>query len=195
MSERYDVVIATPGEKFDQHYVWSITQTIKYLEQNNISWIWLNDYSSHVGEVRQRLVDLVMDLSYNKLFWIDSDIYWNVEQFMKLYNSDYEIISGCYITTAGMVAAQNFDGSLIHPTALTFYDEIEEVQSCGFGFVCMKSGVIESVSDPMTPYEGNLNEDISFCLRAKKEKGIPTMLDTSVRLDHFRTMSLGWGVV
>jgi hypothetical protein len=59
----------------------------------------------------------------------------------------------------------------------------------------MKSGIIESIKDPMKPYGEYLNEDISFCLRVKSKLNIKIMLDTTVRLDHFRTMSLGWGVV
>lgn len=195
MSEHYDVVIATPGEWFNQHYVWSINQTIRYLEQNNISWIWLNDYSSHVGEVRQRLIDQACELSYNKLFWIDSDIYWNVDQFMRLYQSWHDIISGCYITTANRIAAQDFDRQLIDPDYIRFKREPFEVRSTGFGFMCMKNGIIENIKDPMMPSDSDLNEDISFCLRVKNELGVPIMLDPTIKLDHFRTVSLGWGEV
>jgi|APGre2960657373_1045057.scaffolds.fasta_scaffold23095_3 hypothetical protein len=195
MNKCYDVIIASPGEKFDQHYVWSITQTIKYLEENNISWLWLNNYSSHVGQARQRIIDDLKNYSYNKLFWIDSDIHWNESQFIKLYESDHDMVSGCYLTTAGVLAAQDDEGYSIPLESLLFYKNIEEVRSCGFGFVCMKRGIIESIKDPMKPYGEYLNEDISFCLRVKSKLNIKIMLDTTVRLDHFRTMSLGWGVV
>lgn len=195
MSNYYDVVIATPGEVFDQHYVWSLINTVQYLERNNITWIWLNDYSSHVGEVRQRLVDQALELSYNKLFWIDSDVEWLVEDFIKLYESDHSIISGCYITTAFKVAAQNFNGSLIDPESIYLSNDIREVRSCGFGFLCLKYGVIESIDNPFIPIGPELNEDIAFCARAKNEINLPTMLDTSIKLMHYRTLPLGWNTI
>lgn len=195
MSDHYNVVIATPGEVFDQHYVWSIIHTTKYLNDHNISWIWLNDYSSHVGEVRQRLVDQARELSYDRLFWIDSDIYWNVEDFMKLYSSRAPIISGCYITTAGAVAAENFNNELISPIDIKYESRVLEVKSVGFGFICMNKGIIESIDNPFSPKNEILNEDVAFCARAKNELHLPILLDTSVKLEHFRTMSLNWNTI
>jgi hypothetical protein len=43
----YDVVIATPGETFNQYYLWSLIDSIEYLNDNGVSWRWANDYSSH----------------------------------------------------------------------------------------------------------------------------------------------------
>lgn len=192
MSNYYDVVIATPGETFDQHYVWSIINTTKFLNDSGISYIWLNDYSSHVGEVRQRLAEQASSLSYNKLFWIDSDIYWDVKDFIKLYNSNLDIVSGCYLTTAGVVAAQDLEGYSIPPEDILSEDKIIQVRSTGFGFLCMKKNIIESLSNPFSPIDDIPNEDVAFCVRAKNELNISTWLDTSIKLEHFRTMSLNW---
>jgi hypothetical protein len=192
MSRHYDVVIATPGNLLDHHYVWSLTQTIKYLELNNITWLWASDYSSHVGEARQRVLDQISGVSYNKLFWIDSDIYWDVEDFMKLYSSDLDIVSGCYLTTAGVAAAQNLEGYSLPPEDILAGAKNIELQSCGFGFLCMKRGIIESLAYPFHPVNDILNEDVAFCLRARNELNLSIWLDTSVRVEHFKIMSLNW---
>lgn len=191
----YDVVIATPGETFNQYYIWSLLDTIEYLNNKGISWRWANDYSSHVGQARQRLIDKLNTISYKKLFWIDSDISWEVKDFDRLLNSDRPMVSGCYVTTAGVVAAQDIDGYSIPIDQLDSMSELHEIQSCGFGFFCIDKGIIENIKDPMMPVDGYLNEDVSFCIRVKKELGIPVLLDTKVRVDHFRTVPLGWGEV
>jgi hypothetical protein len=191
----YDVVIATPGETFNQYYLWSLIDTIEYLNDNGISWRWANDYSSHVGEARQRLIDKLNTISYKKLFWIDSDISWQVKDFDKLLNSGRPMVSGCYITTAGVVAAQDTNGHSIPIDELESMSELHDIQSCGFGFLCIDEGIIEKIKDPMMPIDGHLNEDVSFCIRVKKQLGIQILLDTKVRVDHFRTVSLGWGEV
>ena len=183
MSEHYDVVIATPGETFDQHYVWSIVYTTEHLTRSGISWIWLNDYSSNVNEVRQRLVGQTLELSYNKLFWIDSDIYWTIDDFMKLYLSPHEIVSGCYITTSGKVSATGFDDKLLKPEELKNRNDLIEIESAGLGFMCLQHGVIESLYNAFSSVGEILNEDIAFCLRAKNELNLPIWLDTSVKLE------------
>lgn len=192
MNEHYDVVIATPGEWFNQHYVGAVIKTTKLLEKRGISSLWLNNYSSHIGEVRQRIIDDLEEISYNKVFWIDSDIYWNTDQFIRLYESHEDLISGCYITTAGVIAAQDFNGLSLDPNYVRFHRDMIEVQSVGFGFLCMKKGIVEQLDNPMMPMNDVLNEDIAFCMRVKSELGIPIMLDPTVKLDHFRTVPLGW---
>lgn len=184
----YDVIIATPGEAIDSHYVKSLMNTVKYLDDSNISWLWINDFSSHVGQARQRVVDQILDHTYNKVIWIDSDIDWTIEEFMRLYESEHDLIGGCYLSTGGHIAAQDLLGFSL--TVNDLDGEIQKVSSCGFGFLAMRYGILEKLDTPFHSLGSVLNEDVAFCLRAKEQLNVNIMLDTSIRLAHFKTVPL-----
>lgn len=184
----YSVIIATPGMSMDNHYVKSLINTVKHLDDNNISWLWVNDYSSHVGQARQRVADQILDYTYNKVIWIDSDIDWTVEEFMRLYESEHDLIGGCYLSTGGHIAAQNLLGFSL--TVNDLDGEVQNISSCGFGFLAMRYGILEKLDTPFHSLGNVLNEDVAFCLRAKEQLNVDTMLDTSIRLAHFKTVPL-----
>ena len=79
-----------------------------------------------------------------------------------------------------------------------------KVGAIGFGFVCIKSGVFESLTRPwfqsaITTIEVDgkdytfpiIGEDISFCERARKN-GYDIWFDPTVRVTHHKTMKLTW---
>jgi len=94
----YDVVIATPGSQMESAYVVSLINTIKFLNQNGISWTFLSKANSNVSIAREWTILSPMTdspapiftgplngtITYNKIFMIDSDMYWEIEDFMSL---------------------------------------------------------------------------------------------------------------
>lgn len=188
MNKYFDVIIATPGLSLDNHYVMSLIETINYLNKNNISYKWINDFSSHVGEARQRVVDQLLNFTYNKVIWIDSDIDWSIDEFISIYNSSYPIVGGCYLSTNNNIAAQDLNGFSMVSDDLD--GTIKEVFSCGFGFLAVEYGIFENIKNPFAQIDDALNEDIAFCARVKNEMNLPLMLDTSIRLAHFKVMPL-----
>jgi hypothetical protein len=83
-----NVLLATPGRNMEAEYVKSLIQTISYLNQVGISYMFLNEYSSMVSTAREATAmgDQYLDpfnnspvrgqVTYDKIFWIDSDIVW-----------------------------------------------------------------------------------------------------------------------
>ena len=82
--------------------------------------------------------------------------------------------------------------------------EIIQVQSIGFGFVAIKTGVFERMERPWFAHmlqnivnsRGDklpdaLGEDISWCVRAYKA-GIPVYFDPSVLVNHTKTIEIDW---
>ena len=81
-------------------YVKSLVETLAECEKRGISYKWLNNYSSLVHHAREltasgsedRILDPMQtkpggnEITYNKIFWIDSDISWETEDFFKLYD-------------------------------------------------------------------------------------------------------------
>lgn len=218
MKQHYDILIATPGTSMHNKYVESLMKTVDKLNKLGISWRWLNGASSLVHHAREVLMSgdgtmhpddkgpLHGECSYGKMFWIDSDIVWEVEDFMRLYRSDKEIISGAYLLADGTtttIHTKEYLAGVPKEIIKTMKEEVQ-VQSIGFGFVAIKCGVFERMERPwfahmiqMIPNSRGeqlpdaLGEDISFCVRAYKA-GVPVYFDPKVLVTHLKTIPVRW---
>lgn len=209
----YNVLIATPGSSMEAEYVKSLVKTLKYLDDNGISYLYLNEYSSQVNMAREATAmgSMFLDafnklpvrgeVTYDKMFWIDSDISWEPEDFMRLYESDKEIISGVYLNFQGvpmfsLKEEQKFEDILND-------GEVVELLAAGFGFICIKSGVFENMPRPwfeirfheLEDGEGNkmilpFGEDYSWCSKAVS-CGFQLFLDPQVLLLHYKKIPVG----
>ena len=122
------VLIATPGRSFHAEYVKSLIETTRELNKRGITYGFLNKYSSFAPSARElTATDSNVHnwhtrtigggkYTYRKIFWIDSDIEWTPEQFMKIYDSDLDIISGLYQTDVVGTVAVNFPDPNGRPT-------------------------------------------------------------------------------
>jgi len=210
----YDVVIATPGHSMASGYVKALVKTIEQLNANNITFTFLNRYSSFVPTAREltAIDSFKHDYStnqigngkftYKKILWIDSDIEWEPEDFMKLYDSDLDIVSGLYVLDeAGTVAASYADNrgapTRMNKVEFILHEEPLEVTGVGFGFICVKSGVFENIPRPwfgiakMQWEEGsevkvNIGEDYSWCARAQGS-GYKIYVDPTVKVLHHKS--------
>lgn len=209
----YDVVICTPGSSMLNSYTSSLLNTIQVLNSMGISWKYQNEYTSIVATAREGTIADTMNFqvdtnkpglgkyTYNKIFMIDSDISWDVDSFLKLYNSDENIVSGCYsvIQYEYIAAFKSIsDGTPMKYTEIEDKNNLIEVASVGLGFCCVKSGVFESISRPwffypVLPYTAedgsqlqspNFSEDTAVCYKWTSEGGNKIMLDPQVTVTH-----------
>jgi hypothetical protein len=224
--EHYNVLIATPGRQMHAPYVKSLVKTVGWLESVGLTYKFLTKPGSFIPLVREmtaldRDTDfdtanaLDMEYSvvgskqytYDKIFWIDSDIEWEIEDFKKLYESDLDIVSGMYaLNSDGMICATSFNQSyygrgIERPTPnldeFFFFGKIDpiEVFGCGFGFIAVKSGVFETMDKPWFKiehfswdhlnYETFAGEDYSWCINARRS-GYKTYVDPTVKLKHHK---------
>lgn len=217
MKQHLNLLIATPGHSLMGSYVRSLLETIAVLAEKGISSTWLNAYASHVADAREVTISgtlvnslensspLEGQVTYDKIIWIDSDIAWKPEDVLKLYESDKDIVTGAYLLADGSVT--------VHPERLRSGYKMEDVLgmfepvkvwAAGMGFMCVKSGVFESLSRPwfqsapttinLDGKEYNFNiigEDMSFCERATKA-GFEIWFDPTVRVTHHKMMKLTW---
>ena len=179
-TQKVDVIICTPGHSVMSQYLRSLLATTEELSRRGITWAFSNEYSSNVADAREMTLNgdnqnsikeqrpFKGTVEYKKLFWIDSDIAWTPDDFMKLYESDKDVISGAYLLASGEVTA--YQERLGKPF---MYDEVKEmtepvkVHGIGFGFVGRGwSGVSEDnimlLSDGSC---GALGCDASGCTR------------------------------
>ncbi len=207
-----DVLICTPGRAMEAAYVRSLMGTVQELATAGISWRFLNSYASLVYEAREltasdRGMDINLDdrgpladaVTYNKMFWIDSDIGWEPADFLKLYRAPQDVIAGLYMLKKGHASAH---GEKVADALQK--GAIVEVDSVGLGFVAVKSGVFEAIERPWfrPDYESRwrgsgkrlrvpIGEDVSWC-RKVRDAGFPIYLDGSVRVQHLKTLPVEW---
>ena len=218
MTPHVNLVIATPGHSLMGGYVKCLLATIEELSKRNITWAFTNEYASHVADAREITLSATREnsltnnkpfhghLTYDKILWIDSDINWTPEDVIKLYESDKDIVTGAYLLANGEVTvypkmlSQGFSWDQVKEMT-----EIIEVDGAGFGFICVKQGVFESLTRPWfqsatvtkTMENGDkytfqlMGEDISWCERVR-EQGFKIWFDPSVKLIHNKMMRLTW---
>ena len=210
-----NVLICTPGRMMEAEYVKSLVATLTHLNNTGISYLYLNEYSSQVNAAREATImgsrflkafdtePLSGEVTYDKIIWIDSDISWNVEDFMKLYESRYDVVSGLYFNEEGVpLFTFKEDDVYFDKEKLKHKEYPFEVFGAGFGFIAMKSGVFESCRRPwfetefqrITNEEGKemflpWGEDFSWCIKAH-EAGYKIMLDPSIRVGHHKKIRI-----
>lgn len=209
----YNVLIATPGRNMEAEYVKSLTDTIAYLVSEGITYKYISQYSSQVHVAREATVmdsrflnifnnePLSGEADYDKIMWIDSDMSWTVEDFMKVYNSEHDIISGVYFNEYGIPMFTPIDENANMQRILSAKDLIE-ANGVGFGFVCVKKGVFEKMPRPwfQTGYDSVTNdegleaevpygEDYSWCRKAIS-CGFEVLVDPTIRLGHHKKVAI-----
>lgn len=210
-----NVLIATPGRMMEAEYVKSLVATIGHLTREGISFLYLNEYSSQVNAAREATAmgsrflnvwstePLNGEVTYDKMIWIDSDISWSPEQFMKLYESRFDIVSGIYFNEEGVPLFTFKENDIYFDHSKLKYKEYPfEVFGVGFGFVAIKSGVFESIPRPWfeTEFQKITNddgkemfipwgEDYSWCIKAQNA-GYKIYLDPSIRVGHHKKIRI-----
>jgi len=215
----FNVVIATPGNSFTPGYMRSILRTTATLTGEGLSWNFVNQGGSLVAMARESTVggvntnDPTMkepwsgDFTYDKIIWIDSDIEWMPSDFFKLYNSDKDIISGCYLMEDRHIPIYNQPrGGMMPEDLLLQKKEPFKIAGAGFGFLAVKYGVFENMPRPWfgpvaipntdetkeeNPEFILIGEDLSWCTKAIK-CGFDIWVDPLVRVTHQKTFPLIW---
>ena len=212
-----NLIIATPGHSLMGEYVRSLLPALQVLSMEGISFAYTNNYASHVADAREITLSGNMtneignshplrgEVTYDKILWIDSDIAFTPDDVLKLYKSEYDIVSGAYLFADGGVAAYKKLGERgMNFNEVKDMTEPIEIDGCGFGFVCIKQGIFESLSRPwfqqvMSKVEiaGQtidfpiMGEDLAWCKRVK-DAGFKIYLDPTVKVTHHKTMKLTW---
>jgi hypothetical protein len=213
MTTRTDVLIATPGHSAKMEYVKSLVKTCAVLDEKGISYRFISRYSSFVPTARElTTLDLsqhyygedakvALGVEYKKIFWIDSDIEWEPEDFLKLYESELEIVSGLYVLDHVGTVAVNYPNETGVPTRVNrvefmLHDLPVEVGGVGFGFLAVKQGVFEKMErpwflinrvkwSPEKEIRVNVGEDYSRCANASRS-GFKIFVDPLVKVKHHK---------
>jgi len=214
----FNVIFATPGNSFTPGYVRSLLLSTNALNQEGLSWNFLNQGGSLVSMARESTIggwdtnNIKMtepcsgDFTYDMIMWIDSDISWTPADLFAIYNSDKDIISGCYLMEDRHIPIyQQPRGGMMPEQLLDDYKNPFKVAGCGFGFIGVKSGVFENMPRPwfgpvavpnLDEETGGrtedfilIGEDLSWCTKAINS-GFDVWVDPNVRVIHQKTFPL-----
>jgi hypothetical protein len=117
------------------------------------------------------------------------------------------VITGCYLLADGYtttVHAWGAPGGMPAHEIVNLKDTLR-VQSLGFGFVAMKSGVFEKIQRPWFSHEyvkvgknsdgtdiiDAVGEDVSWCIKAYRA-GIELYFDPTVLVTHMKKQPITW---
>jgi len=216
----FNVVFATPGNSFTPGYVRSLLLSTNALNQEGLSWNWLNEGGSLVSMARESTiggydtnnVEMTQpcsgDFTYDMIMWIDSDISWMPVDLFALYKSNKDIISGCYLMEDRHIPIYRQPrGGMMPEQMLDDYKKPFKVAGAGFGFIAVKSGVFEKMPRPWFGPVAvpNINEktgqrtedfilvgeDLSWCTKAINS-GFDIWVDPNVRVVHQKTFPLSF---
>ena len=149
--------------------------------------------------------------AYTDMMWIDSDIRFNSEMFMKLVEMDKDIASGWYAQPGnsgnGMFTpvVEKMDDEYFKTHGTYQFMTTEDMSNktdpmkvdyIGFGWVLIKQGVFESIEYPWfapklisigSDLQDVCSEDVAFCHDAKNA-GFDIWLDPTCRVGHEKTL-------
>jgi hypothetical protein len=206
----FNVVICTPGSSMTPSYVRSLLKVTYYMNQNNITWNFMTEYSSHVADARERTLggsafnDKTCqkpangEWTYDKLFWIDSDIEWDPTWIGKLLNYPVDVVGGTY--------RKKTDGEelyvikqLVNPAPVDTRTGLMKVDGLGCGFIRLSRRAMQYLWDASEPYQDRgekrmifevlvedgdiLSEDIYMCHKLNRG-GIQVHLDRRMCCNH-----------
>lgn len=142
-----------------------------------------------------------LEMGVDYLLTYDSDIIPPPDAVEKLMKHNVPIISAAYFRRSpphGIMVAQKPLGAWVTKWQP---NSVIEVDVAGTGFMLIRRDVLEQMKpirngahwfcwmvdhpkETIRPGEGAVSEDFSFCLAAKQQLGIPTLVDTSVVCRH-----------
>jgi hypothetical protein len=211
------IVFCMPGRSYSREFLlaWSdlLIQATAKGHQCMIS----QQYSSVVHFARARCLggDVLKGpdqkpfqgiVEYDAMMWIDSDMIFKVEDFLKIIESPHDVTAGIYMMEdlQNLAVVKDWDeeyfkknGSFkfLSPPDLENEPRYVPVSYAGMGWMLIRKGVIEDLKYPWfwSPLQqvGDLvdmnSEDVALC-RAMKAAGHQVYIDKTLRVGHQKNM-------
>lgn len=166
------VAIATPcyGNSLTSQYVQSLAATIPALIHHGVEWSLLTlNKESIISRARNTLTKSFLDGDWDYLFFIDADMGWNPEGFLRMLAANKDIVgaAGPRKEFPMTFCANLPQGDLqrCETTGLVKADEI------GTGFICISRSAIEKMRDA---------EPENFFFDMTNHTKVPNLFETKI---------------
>jgi|TARA_B100000035_G_scaffold185188_1_gene157961 GT2 family glycosyltransferase len=203
------VVFCIPGNSFSGAFLSCWSNLVKVMSSYNIDWELIRGYQPNIYNVRNELAGLALKNDLDKIMWIDSDIVFSPNDFLKLLDCNVDIISGLYIVQMENQRKMNMSQIRTQSRGDYYYAAISEagsflkvsdvksldiftVKSNGMGFMLMNKKVLTSIGDRwFNPINNReiISEDISFQIKAR-ELGYKSYVNPKVVVGHEKGITL-----
>jgi len=151
-----------------------------------------------IDHARNYLVQKMLDLKFDTLFFLDDDVLPPSDAAEKLFSHNQPVVSGLYYRRAEPFNPVALYDTKPYPSPLGNYEPgaLIEIDLVGAGCLLIQRKIFEFVPKPWfewrrdredLPENERVSEDFAFC-RKLRTSGIKTILDTSVQCAH-----LGYG--
>lgn len=212
------IIFCLPGNQYSGSFMMNFIELLALVSREGASFKISQQYSSMVNYARCKCLGADVTrgkdqvpfdgYDYDYMMWIDSDIMFNNDMFMKLVDMDKDIASGWYAQPGNASAgslftpvvekmnneyfAKNGTYEFLSTEDLTSKKESFKVDYTGFGWILIKRGVFEKIEYPwFAPkliqladgIQDVCSEDVSFCHEAK-DAGFDIWVDPSCRVGH-----------
>lgn len=214
-----NIVFCLPGSFYSGTFLLSFVELISWCSSNGINPIVSQNYSSLVNHSRCKVLGANVhlgktqkpfkgEIDYDYMMWIDSDMSFNINDFIGLLEMDKDVASGWYIQPGGFVPFigrlddQDFikKGSYSYLTASYLSEKKNsfKIDMAAFGWILIKKGVFESINYPwFAPRKFELtggisdvhSEDASCCMDIK-EAGFDIWLNPNIRVGHEKYITI-----
>jgi hypothetical protein len=168
-------------------YVTSLVSTLNNLLPQGVTIKFGNGQAAVVAKARQTPYEVARQMQFERMVWIDSDMSWQVDDFLKLVSTDHDVLTGAYLDELGRVVATRLDGDRVSREQLKSQEPFE-IAWCGFGFLSLSKNVVASLAEPFIK-DGEYGEDFAFCMNAHAA-GFSVWLDPTIRVTHHKTIAL-----
>jgi len=204
------LAIASPGSTYTEGCVMSLLETME--QRKGYFQAFVNAQSSDIYTVRNTVAVRALEAlpDYDFMLWVDSDMRWTWEDIEALIEADGDLVTGVCpiglqkINCASFMRDEDGDDVLAYLNGyhVNDYEKNDrgmiDVDMCGFGFLLMKRGVLES-QGPQFFRHGNViapggkemltSEDMGFTWRCK-QAGFSIELHPGVYITHQKRFNL-----
>jgi hypothetical protein len=218
------IIFCLPGNTYSGTFMMSFIELLGFISSQGANFKVSQQYSSMVNYARCKCAGADVTkgknqkpfggLEYDYMMWIDSDIAFNADLFMKLVEMDKDIASGWYSQPGGTSSGGFYtpvvetmddeyfkaNGSYEFLTTETMTEKTDlfKADYIGFGWVLIKQGVFEKIEYPwFAPkliqlgdgIQDVCSEDVSFCHDAK-DAGFEIWVDPTCRVGHEKILTI-----
>lgn len=213
MTKEVDYIFLIPGNTFNNQFLQCWTQTLNFLNVSGVKAMAKFAYSPYITEVRNVLLSDISqnqtdktkvfggNIKFKKVIFIDSDIFWTIDDINKLLSSDKDIICGVYVTTDRQRVSISEDNKVflsVGDFKSRPKDSLIEISSAGLGFTACSYDALNSLSYPffdlinlpeIVQNIAVMGEDVLF-FNKLRENGFKAYADPSLIVGHMKSTIL-----
>lgn len=213
------VIFCLPGNSFSGRFLSCWSELLAVCMKNGITPILSQKYSCNIYYCRSNCLGADVTrgkyqkpfdhkIDYDYIMWIDSDIVFEPNQFIKLMNHKKDICSGLYLMEGGrnFACVENWDEDyfqknghfeFLSPLDIKDKKDLFTVNYVGMGWMLVKRGVFERINYPwFEPIRKEIGgavdftmEDVAFCHKAI-DAGFNINIDPTIIVGHEKTIVL-----